>query len=302
MSVTRWASSFGAAWYVPWALPMAGANTSTPVARTKSTTVSSDWTCSASSPVISSVRLKPSISPSTRAPYRLASSTTSMHWRWFSSTDSLLASNRTEFQPLARQAEITARSGQWSRCSATGTETRPAYAVHIAYMASMPVIWTCLTDVWTMSGRLQLLGGGEDGLHGQVVDDVDGGHAVATARRPGRGSPGWATMGIGLPRSGRSWWRGPATRRRRRGRGRRRALAGSTISTSMTPERSVPRIAMGFSGSLATAMTVSMPAQLLERERDEPVAVGRGDGLAVRVDVVAREVPDRSALAQDRDL
>ncbi len=68
MSVTRWESRCGAVLYVPWALPMAGAKTSTPVSRTKSTTVSSVWTCSASSPVISSVRLKPSISPSTSAP------------------------------------------------------------------------------------------------------------------------------------------------------------------------------------------------------------------------------------------
>ena len=112
MSVTRWLSSVGVAAYVPWALPIAGANTSTPVALTKSTTVSSDWTFAASSPVISSVRLKPSISPSTSAPWRRASATTSMHWRRFSSTDSFEASNRTEFQPSARHWLITARSGQ----------------------------------------------------------------------------------------------------------------------------------------------------------------------------------------------
>ncbi len=75
-----------------------------------------------------------------------------MHWRWFSSTDSLLASKRTELQPLARQALMTSRSGQWSRWMAAGTETLPAYATHIAYMASMPVIFTCLTEVWTMIG------------------------------------------------------------------------------------------------------------------------------------------------------
>ena len=89
----------------------------------KSTTVSSVWTCSASSPVISSVRLKPSISPSTWAPWRRASATTSWHWRLFSSTESLLASKRTEFHPWSRQAVMTSRSGQWSRCSAAGTVT-----------------------------------------------------------------------------------------------------------------------------------------------------------------------------------
>ena len=63
-----------------------------------------------------------------------------MHWRRFSSTDSFEASNSTEFQPIARQSEITPRSGQWSRCSATGTLTRFVIAAHIAYMTSVPVI------------------------------------------------------------------------------------------------------------------------------------------------------------------
>src|SRR5487761_1914235 len=77
-----------------------------------------------------------------------------MHWRWFSSTESLLAAKRTELQPFARQALITSRSGQWSRCSATGTVTSFVYASHNAYMASRPVIFTCLTEVWRMTGAL----------------------------------------------------------------------------------------------------------------------------------------------------
>ena len=48
MSVTRWLSSCGAARYMPCALPMAGAKTSTPVVRMKSSAVSSD--CSRSDP------------------------------------------------------------------------------------------------------------------------------------------------------------------------------------------------------------------------------------------------------------
>ena len=76
-----------------------------------------------------------------------------MHWRLFSSTDSLQASKRTEFQPFARQALMTSRSGQWSRWSATGTVTVPGVArTHIAYRPSTPVDFTCLTEVWTMSG------------------------------------------------------------------------------------------------------------------------------------------------------
>ncbi len=47
---------------------------------------------------------------------------------------------------------MTARSGQWSRWSATGTEMRFVISAHIAYMTSTPVISTCFTDVWTISG------------------------------------------------------------------------------------------------------------------------------------------------------
>ena len=57
-----------------------------------------------------------------------ASATTSMVCRRFSATSSSCASNSTEFQPPARQSVITARSGQWSRCSATGTVDVPTPA------------------------------------------------------------------------------------------------------------------------------------------------------------------------------
>ena len=152
MSVTRWLSRVGVAAYVPWALPIAGANTSTPVAVTNSTTVSSDWTSAASSPVISSVRLKPSISPSTSAPWRAGLGDDLDALAGFSSTDSFEASNRTEFQPSARHWLITARSGQWSRWSATGTVMSFVSARHIAIITSAPVSWTCLTEVWTITG------------------------------------------------------------------------------------------------------------------------------------------------------
>ena len=69
----------------------------------------------------SSTPRTPSISPSTCAPCRRASATTSIVWRVFSSTGSADPSKSTEFHPVSRQVVITSRSGQWSRCSVTGT-------------------------------------------------------------------------------------------------------------------------------------------------------------------------------------
>ena len=92
---------------------MAGANTSMPVALMKPIATGSDWVSATSSePMPSSTPVIDSISPSTLAPYERASATTSMVCRRFSSTGSDEASNSTEFQPLARHALITARSGQ----------------------------------------------------------------------------------------------------------------------------------------------------------------------------------------------
>lgn len=53
-----------------------------------------------------------SISPSTCAPYPVASATTSFVWCVFSSTARCEASNSTEFHPVARHVEIQLRSGQ----------------------------------------------------------------------------------------------------------------------------------------------------------------------------------------------
>ena len=69
MSLTRCASSFGSLAYIPCALPIAGANTSTPVERTNPTATSSACRSESSSePTPSSTPLMPSISPSTWAP------------------------------------------------------------------------------------------------------------------------------------------------------------------------------------------------------------------------------------------
>ncbi len=139
---------------MPCALPMAGANTSTPVASMKATETSSVCRAdSVSEPMPSSTPVIDSISPSTCAPYRRASATTSMVCRWFSSTGSWEASNSTEFQPTSRHSVITARSGQWSRCSETGTSMPAVIDVHIAYSTRLPIDRTVFTDVCTISGE-----------------------------------------------------------------------------------------------------------------------------------------------------
>src|ERR1700748_1514762 len=75
-----------------------------------------------------------------------------MVWRVFSATSSSDASNRTEFHPASRQMVIHSRSGQWSRCSDTGTGTSSAQTRHMLYSALAPIDFTVLSDVWTMSG------------------------------------------------------------------------------------------------------------------------------------------------------
>ena len=47
---------------------------------------------------------------------------------------------------------MTSRSGQWSRCSATGTLMDSVMARHIAISTSAPIDFTVFTDVCTMSG------------------------------------------------------------------------------------------------------------------------------------------------------
>ena len=47
---------------------------------------------------------------------------------------------------------MSARSGQWSRWSATGTGTSRAISWNIVNSTRMPTDWTVLTEVWTMSG------------------------------------------------------------------------------------------------------------------------------------------------------
>ena len=112
-------------------MPIAGANTSTPVVSMNRTTSSRSWRAASSSePMSSSTPVMDSTSPSTWAPYRFASATTSTVCRWFSSIGIREASKSTEFHPVFRHRLITSRSGQWSRCSATGTGTSAVIDVH----------------------------------------------------------------------------------------------------------------------------------------------------------------------------
>ena len=55
---------------------------------------------------------------------------------------------------------------------------------HIANITSTPVSSRCFTDVCTMSGARSSSAAASDGLHRQVVDDVDGRHAIALVERP----------------------------------------------------------------------------------------------------------------------
>ena len=48
---------------------------------------------------------------------------------------------------------ITARSGQWSRCSVTGTSMPAVMASHIALSTRLPIDRTVLTDVCTINGE-----------------------------------------------------------------------------------------------------------------------------------------------------
>ncbi len=74
---------------------------------------------------------------------------------------------------------MSARSGQWSRWSATGTGTSRAISWNMEYRTRMPMDCTVLTDVCTMRGASACGRGGEHRLQGQVVDDVDGRDAIA---------------------------------------------------------------------------------------------------------------------------
>ena len=60
---------------------------------------------------------------------------------------------------------------------------RLVMADHMANSTSAPTVFTVFTEVCTISGAAELLGRRQDGLHRQVVDDVDRRDAVAVRER-----------------------------------------------------------------------------------------------------------------------
>ena len=169
---------------------MAGAKTSTPVRLMKSTATSRLCSVDASSePMSSSTPLMHSISPSTWAPCARASATTSIVCREVLGDRRARGRRRARSSsPRRRHSVITSRSGQWSRCSATGTSMS---AVHRPEHADQPV--TAVGADGLDRGlqddrRALLLGGGEHRLDRQVVEDVERGDPVPLARTRGPGS------------------------------------------------------------------------------------------------------------------
>ena len=121
MAETRSASSSGACAYMPWALPMAGAKQSTPVCRMKSSATSSERALAglvgadAVLDALDGLDLAFDGGPErVRLGHDLGTQVAVL----------LDAQPRAVEEdgvpPLARQAVMTARSGQWSRWSATG--------------------------------------------------------------------------------------------------------------------------------------------------------------------------------------
>ena len=95
-----------------------------------------------------------SISDSTSTPAACASATTSAVSRSAVSRSRSEASNSTDDHPARTTSEMTARSGQWSRCSATGTGTSAAACRNIVVIRSVPIERTVLTEIWMISGEL----------------------------------------------------------------------------------------------------------------------------------------------------
>jgi len=106
-----------------------------------------------------------------------------MHCRRFSSTLSFEASKRTEFQPRARQAEMTSLRAmievQGDRHADLAGQLDPRLEEDLE-ADLLDRLDRCLDD----QRGARLLGGGEHRFHGQLVDHVDGRHAVALAERP----------------------------------------------------------------------------------------------------------------------
>ena len=93
-----------------------------------------------------------SISHSTPTPLACASATTSFVSCQACSSGRSEASNSTDDQPFSTATVMKARSGQWSRCSATGTDADSAANEKIDDSSGAPMLFTVLTEVWMMTG------------------------------------------------------------------------------------------------------------------------------------------------------
>ena len=157
----------GVGLYMPCALPIAGAKTSTPVARMKSTAISRRLRVGARRR--SRCRPRRPRCPRSR-PRRArrsgcASATTSMRLAAVLRDVSSRRRTAPSSSPCARQSVITSRSGQWSRCSATGTSmSRRPSRRHIAIRTSAPSHLDGLDRRLQDERRPLLLGGREHGL------------------------------------------------------------------------------------------------------------------------------------------
>src|SRR6478609_3914863 len=105
-----------------------------------------------SEPTPSSTPTMFSISLSTPTPAAWHSATTSRVSSQACCSGRSEASNSTEVQPCRITSVMTARSGQWSRCNATGTDALPAACWKIPEMISAPMLFTVLTEVCRMIG------------------------------------------------------------------------------------------------------------------------------------------------------
>ena len=212
--------------------------------------------------------------------------------------------------PTASRRRTAPSSSPWSRHSADDVALRAVVEVerdghrdvlrhrapHRDTSRRRRSSFTVLTEVWTISGARSSSAAARTASHRQVVDDVDRRDAVALGEGAAQDLPGGDDRHDGtstVQGRGLGSWRGLE-------RGSARCCS-STISTSTTPARRTPRIASGFSCSLTTATTVSMPRRS-SIERPISRAVSGDEQGAVDVDVVAQHVADGAGVAQPGDL
>ena len=220
---------------------------------------------------------------------------------------------------------MTSRSGQWSRWRATGTRDVPRvlhpHRVHGVEAGHLHVLDRGLED----DGRPELLGGGEDGLHREVVDDVDRRDAVPLGERAGEDLAGRNDRHATPPSVGTRCWldasssiavrlpetvpadhlllRGrPAAARDRRSSGRpARRGRGRHVRVALVDDEHVDDPGAEHAEDRQRLLGLADDGddrldavQVVDGEGDQATAVGRRDQPPVDVDVVAEDVADRA--------